>query len=79
MKTFWITDDLPFSFEPVLIRRADETYPVWPGFYDADDGWRNADGSPVKVPVLGWMDLVAAAVILDSAFMRESLQKEEGP
>lgn len=60
----WVTGELPDSEETVLMRLADEAYPVWPGFHDGE-AWRSADSSEVTGPVLGWLRLEAAAAALD--------------
>jgi len=64
VKTHWITDCLPDADQTVLVRCAGEEYPVWPGFHDGE-AWRSADGTTLEGPVLGWLDLNAAAAILD--------------
>jgi hypothetical protein len=60
----WITDELPDSDSLVLMRLNDAETPVWPGFHDGEE-WRSADATTVQGPVLGWMELEAAAKALD--------------
>ena len=42
---------------------ADKEYPVWSGYHDGEE-WVSADGSTVEGPVLGWLQLEDAAVLL---------------
>ena len=54
---------------PVLVRLSGDEYPIWPAYYDGD-GWRSADGETLEEPVLGWMQLEAAAQTLDGGDAR---------
>ncbi|MGN6554027.1 MAG: hypothetical protein ACTHLW_09930 [Verrucomicrobiota bacterium] len=60
----WITGP-PDSDTTVLMRVADEEYPILIGFHDGED-WRQLDASLVEAPVTGWMHLEQAANILDA-------------
>jgi hypothetical protein len=60
----WITSELPDSDMTVLMRLKDSENPIWPGFHDGES-WRTADAATVEGPVLGWMELEAAALMLD--------------
>jgi hypothetical protein len=64
MTKTWITDTLPDSEITVLMRRQDEEFPVWPGYHDGEV-WMDSDGFTVNEPVLGWMHLEDAALIID--------------
>jgi hypothetical protein len=46
------------------MRLNDEENPVWPGFHDGET-WRTAAAATVSGPVLGWMNLLDAALMLD--------------
>jgi len=48
----------------VLIRCSGDEYPIWPAFHDGEV-WCGADGAELEGPVLGWMELDAAARMLD--------------
>lgn len=62
----WITDKLPDSDSPVLIRCSGTELPVWPGFHNGEE-WRSAENaSTIEGPVLGWMELEDAARLLDA-------------
>lgn len=62
----WITDTLPDADMTVLMRLAGNEDMIWPGFHDGET-WRSADAQTVEGPVLGWMALDDAAVLLDGA------------
>ena len=61
-------DRLPDSDITVLMRLPGDDYPVWPGYHDGEQ-WFTADGCAIDAqcsgPVIGWVDLHAAAEILD--------------
>lgn len=60
----WVRNGLPDSDTTVLVRIEDEESPIWPGFHDGE-AWRHADASLMELRVLGWMELEAAAKVLD--------------
>lgn len=60
----WTKDSLPDSDATVLIRTSGAEFPVWPGYHDGER-WCSADGTELEGPVLGWMELEAAAKALD--------------
>jgi hypothetical protein len=62
----WITNELPDSDLTVLIRIEHDAEPIVIGFHDGEC-WRDIGAGRLESPVNGWMNLDAAAAILDAA------------
>lgn len=55
-----VTDRLPDDDITVLVHAPEASEPVWPAFYDAEQGgWVWIDGSYVAVEVKAWMEFPA--------------------
>lgn len=62
--------DLPDSDTSVLIRLDDAEYPIQIGFHDGD-AWRGEDAGLIRLPIVGWLHLCEAAVVLDGQLPRQ--------
>ena len=63
-KSAWITDEFPDESIQVLVRCANEEYPICLG-YMASEKWYTSDDDLIRDGVIGWMDMSDAADLLD--------------
>lgn len=61
--------DLPDSDISVLIRVDDGEYPIMLGFHDGE-AWRGDDAGLIRLPIVGWLHLEDAAVLIDGVLPR---------
>jgi Lar family restriction alleviation protein len=61
---WYVSGAMPDADIRVLIRQDDDEYPVVVGSYDGHE-WHDTEGLVLPGRVMGWLDLDAAAAVLD--------------